>query len=60
MVDYYALLEAVRQGEQKSFTVTVQEFPAFQHVWQGYPYQNQIRGEASRGGTIEYMQQKER
>lgn len=56
MTDYYALLEAVREGKQAEFKVEVSEFPAFHAVWQSYPYQNQIRGEASRGGTIIYMQ----
>lgn len=60
MEDYYSLLESVRQGEKASFIVNVEQFQAFQKVWQSYPYQNQIRGEASRGGTIKYMHQRER
>lgn len=59
MEDYYSLLELVRKGEKTSFVVKVEQFQAFQKIWQAYPYQNQIRGEASRGGTVEYMQQRE-
>lgn len=60
MKDYFALLEAVRQGEIAEFVVTVDEFTAFHQIWQTYPYQNQIRGAASRGGQVTYTQQVER
>ncbi|CAH0417459.1 hypothetical protein KAR50_08845 [Periweissella fabaria] len=60
MKDYFALLEAVRNGEITEFEVTVDEFTAFHQIWQAYQYQNQISGAASRGGSITYTQQVER
>lgn len=57
MKDYYQLLEDVRKKSIESFMVEVEEFPSFHKIWQMYPYQNQIRGEASRGGTIKYERQ---
>ncbi|QBO36653.1 hypothetical protein EQG49_09305 [Periweissella cryptocerci] len=54
MVDYEVLLEQVRSGEITEFVVNNADFPAFHKVWQGYSYQNQIRGEATRGGVVTY------
>lgn len=54
MTDYEALLEQLRNGEIEEFVVNNIDFTAFHKVWQGYSFQNQIRGEATRGGVVTY------
>ncbi|MBM7544943.1 hypothetical protein [Periweissella beninensis] len=54
MSDYFELLEKLRQQEIDEFVVEVNDFTAFHKIWQTYQYQNQIKGEAARGGKITY------
>ncbi|VDG17494.1 hypothetical protein [Lactiplantibacillus mudanjiangensis] len=52
--DYTALMEALRNGEQDSFSVEPSEFMAFHNAYMQYEYRKRIIGVADLDGHVVY------